>query len=249
PAYIVIVVLLLLVSFVLLLLVALSLPIIKPVYLLSLVSTSSEVVPTDIGTEVRFGVWGYCNVNAYIRSACSVLNVPTLLSNDGECSAPRLGYDVDASILALTGQTELLEVLLKGLTVVLVLHPVCAGLALATLLFALCAAVHAAAICALVLAVAAALLASVSTAADIALTAVAMQKISAVASLNLDFAVRWGNAPWMSLAATVVLWGVVVLLSATLCGCCGVSTRLWTRFDESDEDIGKDTTRLNKEAT
>lgn len=48
------------VAFVLLLLVALSMPIIKPVYLLSLVSTTPDLEATSIATEVRFGVWGYC---------------------------------------------------------------------------------------------------------------------------------------------------------------------------------------------
>ena len=48
------------VAFILLLLVALSMPIIKPVYLLSLDSTTPDLEPTSLATQVRFGVWGYC---------------------------------------------------------------------------------------------------------------------------------------------------------------------------------------------
>ena len=49
------------VAFLLQLLVALSLPIIKPVYLLSLEAvTASNFIPTSVATEIRFGVWGIC---------------------------------------------------------------------------------------------------------------------------------------------------------------------------------------------
>lgn len=52
---------LLVIAFVLLLLVAISLPIVKAVYLFTLQAKDAEdLLPTSIGTEVRFGVWGYC---------------------------------------------------------------------------------------------------------------------------------------------------------------------------------------------
>lgn len=52
---------LLLIAFVLLLLVSISLPIVKAVYLFTLQAKDAEdLQPTSIGTEVRFGVWGYC---------------------------------------------------------------------------------------------------------------------------------------------------------------------------------------------
>jgi uncharacterized BrkB/YihY/UPF0761 family membrane protein len=48
-------------AFFLLLFVALSLPIIKSVYLLQLnANTASDVPATSVGTELRFGVWGFC---------------------------------------------------------------------------------------------------------------------------------------------------------------------------------------------
>ena len=46
---------------ILFILVALSLPIIKPIYLLQLDGHPSPSQPdTSIGTELRFGVWGFC---------------------------------------------------------------------------------------------------------------------------------------------------------------------------------------------
>ncbi|KAI5115848.1 hypothetical protein M0805_006262 [Coniferiporia weirii] len=223
--YVTAVIALIVAAFILLLLVALSLPIIKPVYLLSVVSTATETVPTSIATELRFGVWGYC--------ATGVLDAPTLFTNDGECSKPRLGYDVEPSILALTGQEQLLEIVLKGLIVVLVLHPACAGLALLTLIPTLFSYVHAAAIIALVFTIVTALLTSLSAAIDIAVVAVAMSKVGEVTTFQ--FAVQWGNAPWMCLAAAVLLWIVVVLQSVAVCGCCGVSRNLWTHYDKASE--------------
>jgi hypothetical protein len=48
-------------AFVLFLFVALSLPIIKTVFLLQLDGhTASNVPATSVGTELRFGVWGFC---------------------------------------------------------------------------------------------------------------------------------------------------------------------------------------------
>lgn len=48
------------VAFLLLLLVALSLPIIKTIYLVQLTSEAHENTPLSIATELRFGVWGLC---------------------------------------------------------------------------------------------------------------------------------------------------------------------------------------------
>jgi hypothetical protein len=180
------------------------------------------------------------------------LDTPTAFNNDGQCSAPRLGYQIDNSILALTGQTALVQVALKGLIVVLILHPICAGLCLISLLCAVVSWSHTFAICALVWTVAAAILATVSAAADLVLVRVAKAKIDDV--MGLSFEILWGNAPWMSVVAVVLLWIVIVLQSATLCGCCGVSRRLWTRyvlrslFDSSTPDVFIQSTDDKEEA-
>ena len=87
--------------------------------------------------------------------------------------------------------------------------------------------VHAFAIISLILTIAAALVTSLVAAIDIAVVAVAMNKVGTITQFH--FAVKWGNAPWMTLVAAILLWIVVVLQSATVCGCCGYSQRLWTR--------------------
>jgi uncharacterized membrane protein len=46
---------LLFIAFILLLLVAISLPIVKSVYLMSLKSTAKVLVPSAVATEIRFG--------------------------------------------------------------------------------------------------------------------------------------------------------------------------------------------------
>jgi len=49
-------------AFLFLLLVALSLPIIKTIYLVKLTSEAVEASPLSIATQLRFGVWGVCAV-------------------------------------------------------------------------------------------------------------------------------------------------------------------------------------------
>lgn len=47
-------------AFILMLLVALSLPIIKAIYLLEVQAVTTDQPATSIATELRFGVWGVC---------------------------------------------------------------------------------------------------------------------------------------------------------------------------------------------
>lgn len=159
-------------------------------------------------------------VTDHTDTGVSVLNVPTIFTNTGECTKPRLGYDVNESILELTGQPQLIQAVLEGLTAVLILHPISAGLALLTLLPGLFLGSHPLSILALVLCIVTALVTTVSCAVDIALVAVAKNKIPSLTS-GL-FEVAFGNAPWITLAAVVLTWVAVVLLSAVVCECCGL---------------------------
>ena len=59
-------------AFILFLFVALSLPIIKNVYLLQINGHPSSLQPTtSIGTELRFGVWGFCVTRFASLEFCS----------------------------------------------------------------------------------------------------------------------------------------------------------------------------------
>lgn len=60
------------VAFILFLFIALSLPIIKSVYLLEINGHPSSSLPTtSIGTELRFGVWGFCVTRFVSPKFCS----------------------------------------------------------------------------------------------------------------------------------------------------------------------------------
>jgi len=222
---------LILVAFLLQLLVAASLPVVRAVYLMSVsATTASELIPTLIATELRFGVWGYCGT--------SVLNPPTLFTNNGDCSPPQLGYNISTTILEVTGQPALAQDALEGLTLILILHPVCAVLCFATLAAALFARWHGFAVLALVLSIVTSLVTSVSAAIDIAVVAVAMNEIG-LAGLQLE--VGWGNAPWMTLAATILLWAAVIVLSAMVCGCCGVNREMWVSYQQPEKVFNAET--------
>jgi len=218
--------LLLLVSFILLLLVAISLPIVKSVFLLSVTSKNlSRLIPTNVATSLRFGVWGYC--------ATGLLDVPSIFSNHGECSKPMLGYDVDNDVLSLIGDPSIIQIALKGLLFVLVLHPIIAVFNFITLALAVFSRQHCVAIFTLILAVFTAILTTLAAVIDIALVAVAKNKVGSIT--EFAFTVGWGNAPWMTLVSAIFLWIVVVLYSIMLCGCCGVSRQLWVRYDETEK--------------
>ncbi|KIM82565.1 hypothetical protein PILCRDRAFT_820423 [Piloderma croceum F 1598] len=214
-------------SFALFLLVALSLPIIKDIYLFTLEATLDPNLPsTNIGTQLRFGVWGVC-VN-------SALNIPTLLHNTGECIGPQLGYSIPVEYLNLLGvSTSLVNALLKGLEILLVLHPVAAGLSLLTLLQALFLGHHGISICALIMALLTAIVSSVTLAADIALVIVARSKVKDLTIAQ--FGVNFGNGVWMVAAAVALIWITVVFLSARACYCLGVRKH-GQESTENDED-------------
>ena len=67
-------------AFILFLFIALSLSIIKVVYLLQKINgyPSSSLPETSIGTELRFGVWGFCVTTDKIRITPILLPAPRL---------------------------------------------------------------------------------------------------------------------------------------------------------------------------
>lgn len=201
-------------AFVLYLLPALSLPIIKPVYLLQInFATAANQPSTSVATNLRFGVWGFC--------ASSVLDLPTIFTNDGECTAPKLGYDIPADVLSLTGfPPSVSQDILVALKVLLVLHPIAAGLAFVTFFLAIFVRSQTMTVLALIVGVVTAIVGSVSLAADLALIIVANDKIHD--ELGNLLTVSFGNAVWMVVAAVALSWLGVITLSAIACRCCGI---------------------------
>ncbi|GJE91351.1 SUR7/PalI family protein [Phanerochaete sordida] len=204
----------LLFAFVLYLLPALSLPIIKAVYLMQInFATPPDQPPTSVATNLRFGVWGFC--------ASSVVDLPTIFTNHGECTKPELGYDVPPDVLSLIGfPVAVSQDLLDALKVLLVLHPVSAGLSFVTLFFSVFVRSQAMTVLALIFAVVAAIVGSVSLGADLALIIVATDKVHD--ELGSLLSVTFGPAVWMVVAAVALSWIGVITLSAIACRCCGI---------------------------
>jgi hypothetical protein len=121
-----------------------------------------------------------------------------------------------------TNEPDLANFILKALTVLLVLHPIAAGLALLTVVpvLASCCVYHKAPwIISLVLSVATAIMSTVVFAADLALVIVARHKLKDQHTVNVTLS--FGNGVWMVLVSMLFTWAALVLLSARVCQCCG----------------------------
>ena len=140
----------------------------------------------------------------------------------GPCFGPQLGYTIPTTFLSGAGlPTELANVAETGLLLILSLHLVVAALSTIIFILSLFLHSHAVAIIALITAVVAAILGTVVFAADVALVVVVKDNIDSLFS-GASFNVQFGNAVWMILAAMVLTWVAVVVLSARACYCCGV---------------------------
>ena len=204
----------LLVAFVLYLLAALSMPIIKAVYLFQVnFATAADEPATSIATNFRFGVWGFC--------ASSALNAPTILTDNGECTQPKLGYTIPQDILNLSGYPpQLTDAVEKSLTALLVMHPVTAGLALVTLFFSLFLRSECMTVFTLIVGIITAVAGSLVLAADLAIVIVANHKLHQ--ELGNVLVVSFEDGIWMIVAAVALSWLAVILLSAIACRCCGI---------------------------
>jgi len=199
-------------GFILLLLVSLSVPIIKTISLLNIAANiRAGVTNTGVSGGLKFGLWGYCVSDI----TASVIGISQ--TRNGYCSRSKLGYSVDNQILDTVGLDNLNDIISRGLTFVLVLHPIACGLAFLALIFALMLLFRPARLAsamALVFSVLAAIVATVAFAIDIALTTIARNKVSDATDGNLK--VTYGAVPWMTLGAMVALWG------AAVAACCGI---------------------------
>lgn len=151
----------------------------------------------------------------------SDLNQPTTLDNNGFCFGPQLGYSVPEEIRTLVGLPDgVVNAVEVSLRVILVLHPVAAGLTLITLITSLFLASHAVSILTLFLTVVAGLLGTIVFGIDLALVIIVKNEIKNTGFLKFD--VQFGNGVWMVLVSIILIWAAVVLLSARVCYCCGI---------------------------
>lgn len=167
------------------------------------------------------------SVRARDASRPSALTVVRRPANPtaSHCSNRTLGYSVPPDVAALTGQPlTVVNIIVEGLTFILVLHPLAALFSFAALVPGVAAlytwSPHAWGIASLVISFLAAFTASISAAIDVTLVAIAKSRFDAL-DLGLNIAIDYGPAVWMTVAAAGLLWFEVVCASIVVCDCCG----------------------------
>ncbi len=202
----------LLASFVLFLLVGLSLPIIKSIYLFTITFAQNPDQPvTSVANQLRLGVWGLC--------AMSPLDPP----GGGECFGPMIGYTIPAEVVALIGEPDLAQDVSKGVTALLVLHLVAAGLAFIGMFTSLFLESHALCIISLITTIFTLIVGLVVFGVDLALILIGKSRIGPLTDFN--YVANWGPALWMVLAGVVLSFVGMILMSIVVCECCGVGRR------------------------
>ena len=146
----------------------------------------------------------------------------TSASNPATCLGPTLGYNISsfANLSDAGVSPDIVNIIEVGLLVVLVLHPIVAGLALLSAGFSLFLASHAFSIVALIFTIITAIIATVSLAIDLALVLVARSRLPSLGTFSLE--IDFGNGVWLILTAVILTWAGVILLSARACYCLGV---------------------------
>jgi hypothetical protein len=146
---------------------------------------------------------------------------------DGECFGPQLGYTVPASVRELAGLPDaVINAVETSLRLILVLHPIAAGVALLTFISSLFLASHAISILTLFLAIITGIITTVVFGIDLALGIVVRDGLAVDQDFKFD--VEYGDGFWMVLIAMILTWLAVVFLSARACYCCGVRFVIWT---------------------
>lgn len=177
-------------------------------------------------------IWGVGSLRVWVISHWIL--IPLLLTyhfcssrsqlepNLETCFGPKLGYNVSSFIdLDEAGiSPDIVAVVQDALFVVLVLHPVSAGLAFLSLIFSLFLASRALSIINLILTILNALVATVSMAIDLTLVLVARSRLASLGTFSI--AIDFGNGVWLIVAGVILIWINVVLLSARACYCLGV---------------------------
>jgi len=209
---------LLFVSFLLLLLVTLSIPIIKTIFLFRLTAdASSGLLDSSASASVSFGVFGYCT------SGIDVSVIGINHDTAAQCSKAHLGYTFDSTVANALHVSGFENLISKTLTGVLALHPVVVALTFVTLLISLFMLRRGSngtsrlpSLLALIMGLLTAILTTVVFLIDVILVAVVRNHVHK--DTNGALTLTWGNAVWMTLAATIILWIANVGACAGVCG-------------------------------
>ncbi|KAJ7285948.1 pali-domain-containing protein [Mycena rebaudengoi] len=210
--------LLLFVAFLLLLLISLSVPIIKTIFLFRLTAkASSSLLHSSAEAYVNFGAFGYCTSGL----DATILGIDR--NTAGECTRAHAGYTFDDTVAKALHVSGFENLISKGLTAVLVMHPIVASLTFVTFLMSLFMLRRGSngtsrfpSLLTLGIGIFTAFLTTIVFLIDVILVAVVRKRVNndtdGVITLN------WGNAVWMALAATVLLWISMVGSCIGLCG-------------------------------
>ncbi|KIM31268.1 hypothetical protein M408DRAFT_320236 [Serendipita vermifera MAFF 305830] len=219
---------LLFIAFILQLLISLSIPIIKaslltqcsrqPIELFELHIKTAAVEGPNTG-EMRFGLYGFCFLNSYNSG----------IWDYGVCTAPRIGYTIDSAILSTIGISQTDYALIsKALTSFLVVHSLVACMTFLSMVPGFMPFWNPFRVTSLTFNIISAVLSTLVAAVDLAIVIVAQQKLTtliqqqgdSIAHLGIEVSLSIGVAPWMGLAAAIVLWAAVIVGSILLCDCC-----------------------------
>ncbi|KAI8998512.1 hypothetical protein BD414DRAFT_512131 [Trametes punicea] len=158
--------------------------------------SSATILDSSASGPVRFGVWGYCT---------SPITVDT-----------RLGYQFDSNVANALHVSGFTDTISRSLSAVLVLHPIACALtfvALVTSLFITSrrspyTVSRPAALTTLGVALLAAVVTTIIFLLDVIFVAVVRHRIDDESHGVLHLS--WGNAVWLTLGATIALWGSIV---------------------------------------
>ncbi|OBZ75342.1 pH-response regulator protein palI/prr-5 [Grifola frondosa] len=197
---------LLFLAFLLLLLVSFSVPVLKTIYLFRLVAeVSASLFHTSATGAVRFGVWGYCT------SGVDISIVGINHDTSAQCSQAKLGYNFDSNVASALHVSGLDNAISRTLTAVLVLHPIACVLTFIALIASLFT------IWWRYTGLLAALVTTVVFLVDVIFVAVVRHRINSDSDGVIQLS--WGNAVWLTLVATVAIWGSLVGACASLYAC------------------------------
>ncbi|KAG9029296.1 hypothetical protein FRB95_005518 [Tulasnella sp. JGI-2019a] len=200
-------------AFLLLLLVTLSIPIIKSIWLFDIVANANigngvigvGSALASIKETVKFGIFGWCSNTLDAKVLTFTVNQP------GQCSPRQLGFTVSPqleTILSAINEADLVHTIQKGLSVVLVLHPIACGITFLAFTFSVLAIFlqHTRIwdLSATITGILASILTTLVFIIDIVFVSIAKSRLhhdsEGVATVN------WGNAVWLTLGAAICTW-------------------------------------------
>ncbi|KAF8801978.1 hypothetical protein BYT27DRAFT_7215685 [Phlegmacium glaucopus] len=200
------------IAFVLLLLVSLSGFVISGIYIMILPYITIEAGGVSVPRYLRMGVLGFCQTVA--PTYAKYLGIPGTTA----CYGPRRGYTIPLDVVENNGLPLAVATMLDPLLVsVMVLHPICAALALVCSVLSFANLSRPVMGVALFYTICNGILSTVAFGIDVAVVDMARSRInqylhSFSASYPAPSLPEWGAGSWLTLAAAICIWAAVFIL-------------------------------------